>query len=1257
MEYKKFKDKRPAEPDNDSDSNDIIYVNPTDHDGPNFVPTSRSRNQRLQTRGIKKITVTAEDRSDQILRDAGIDTTGMSKQEKREFVKVIMMSKDEATPKAQKTEVDMSSEDALNDGWNSCGQTPHTKNRRDNDSTTIPDHDSIYKHQQPFISHEQSKVCVDQVAPNEESQDDKSRDKPKRTKILTGYSQNKVRIGRHNQSDIGNKSDGDVTKESTSNMEDKDMQQTILVKDAGIMGKQKTKREPGKRTTTQSKSVADERPKKQRKMEQYSHIVIDDDIPNTGSDTEMMDQRKSQKVLSAVTEDDDTQPPDSPEVFEFESPEEPEGIKVVNTPDEEDETTQEVNYNDGQQSQEIVQDSQMTPPVEDDSTSARHRLAGRTPPPRTLQKIHHVGEDISTSGKGSSTKSRNQSVLHHDSIPSETKVAFNFKSLKNKVVEMAHIVQNKFSHKCDKDGKGGSSGEPDITRKDSSSSQESDFYDVPALRRHYRRAKKVTQKYPLYAPDPGSVLSYTTVILQLMEIYSRKLTEAQAKAAEMIAWGEPVKCGRHVENTLDFAPTNRSRQNMYKAESSEEDEFVPYRPRSAMMRRPIRLKGNHSKANDDPDFVPEFSRGDTKALYDMDTQPFGDDVVRTENAEAALLDDNKHAITPSHQRQKQNSVKDEIISVGTDVDGWMSVEKQKNLPRIQRRRQSSDEKLTGKPEDCVSDSVKRRTAVPPVAHEVKPVRRTIYTGIPTNPGAVKKKEPQDIYNLSDDNSGEEFLTLKKGGANYKNRSTRSRHAKLQRKLLERSDSGYSIESIPSDDELVKHKGKMTRQKSSSPSHQSGLPSPPNLQTESSMDSLSQQSAAMINAQGELYSTQMCIQRERSAMKKRKQGSKQIPKDDNVYSVEEETETKDKRRKRMPSGQGEKRKESIKETSSAKGSSIDSCSDKSNDSAETQDYVGRVSPSVSVKSTEQLPVLREEPTLVDDMITPTDSPDNEDPADCLEKMDSQSPNFKKGRSAKKLKIAQFKSVECDTEVSFKESPDITDLGDVGPAVLVWEQQISTNIEDTRRGKRTRQHHQEMDVQKKRKQEPISLVPCPLCSIPFPHDQIEAHAAECEGSEVVNVSNGAIQKSSAEYEDDDGSGGHYEMPADGPMGFFQNSPRQAYSPSPQKHQTGKANDKSSKELTGETTEPVVRQMMLCYLCDENLPVGQEYDKHVAICLMEAQQRQAEADARGYIGARNSSLVTPEKRSTRSRIKEEQDSKLLGGLDQAWHQNEGD
>ncbi|XP_033756516.1 uncharacterized protein LOC117339178 [Pecten maximus] len=841
MERGKFKSRLP-EAENDSDSNDVIFVNPTDHDGPSYEPTSRDL--RLIKRGIKKPTMSAEDRNDQILRDAGIDTTGMSKQEKKEFVKVIMMSKDDGTPNSEKSGTSDTPSDA---GNSSSSQNQHT------DISAEPDPGAIYETHQ-YTGNEQSST-VHHLLPDDE--DDKSRNRPQRTKILTGYSH---RIGRHSRGDTKGEEDGETNKGWICSTKDNHLQQTLLVKDADVVENQKSKRGNGKRTTTQTKSFTEERLKKQRKMEQYSHIVIDDDEQNTASDKEPMEQRKSpQKISQTVMEDDDTQPPDSPEVFKMESPEESEEVRLINTLEEE--TTQD--YFDGQQSEDYIQtlvpNSQATPPNEA-SDNVQHRLAGRTPPPRLFHQIHNSGVEPPTSRKASPSKSKNSSTSYSDkgfeaNVPSETKGSFTIKTLKNKMVEMAHMVQNKFGHKSDKAGKGNTSGEPDITRKDSSSSQESDIYNVPTLIRHYRRAKKVTPRYPFYAPDPGSVQFYTKVIIQQLEIYSRKLTEVQTKAAEIIAWGEPVKCGRHAEKALDFAPVIRTRQNMYKEETSEEDDFVPYKPRTVLPRRHIKLKGSRSKVKDDPDYVPELTRSDDKGLYNTDTQPFGEKVEATMNEEIDLRDDSKPLISSSNQRQEGN----DDTAVKTDNDGWMSVEKQKNIPRTQRGQQSG-----------VNNESRR--AAHAVTPQVQPVRRTMYTDIPSNPGAVKKA---DVYNLSDDNSGEEFLTLKKSGGNYKNRSTRYRHVNFQRKLLEKSDSGCSIENIPSDEEndYVENIGKFIRQKAPSPTSPGKLASPPYLQSESSMDSLSQQSGAMINTQGELYSTQICLQRERSAKKTKKTSPK------------------------------------------------------------------------------------------------------------------------------------------------------------------------------------------------------------------------------------------------------------------------------------------------------------------------------------------------------------------------------------------------
>lgn len=79
-------------------------------------------------------------------------------------------------------------------------------------------------------------------------------------------------------------------------------------------------------------------------------------------------------------------------------------------------------------------------------------------------------------------------------------------------------------------------------------------------------------------------------------------------------------------------------------------------------------------------------------------------------------------------------------------------------------------------------------------------------------------------------------------------------------------------------------------------------------------------------------------------------------------------------------------------------------------------------------------------------------------------------------------------------------------------------------------------------------------------------------------------------------------------------------------------------------------------MCYVCDEEFPKGQVYDQHVQECLERAKNRQLEADTHGYAGSRTSAPATPDKRSTRSKVKDEQSSRLLDRLDQAWEQTEG-
>ncbi|XP_069139368.1 titin homolog [Argopecten irradians] len=1249
MEHRK--DRKPlVDVTEDSLTNDVIYVNPTDHDGPRFEQTMiTSRDQRLKKRGTKKPTMTAEERNDQILQEAGIDTTGMSKQEKREFLKVIMMSRDDVLPSKPSHPVG-------SDGGNSSSQISReddnlTPDTIGNDDNRIPDVNDNIDNPMPGINSGDDNFVPGpdtQCFGNEQSvgKSSHSGDKSylKSTPEKTTPSQNKVGICqpfRSNTEDNGHpeKEDGWLC----SHKEAQPVKDTV----------QKLKRVNGKRTAAQAKSIADDRSHKQRKMEQYAHIVIEEDddtddneqfsnpttfgkfltrpnLSNHETGSGKLEQKKSPPSHSAM-ETKQRKPPLFRSDMETKQRKPPLSGSDMETKQrtslsgsamERDQrsplsrSAMETKQRKSPLSPSAMEREQRKSPLSRNDMATEQRkspLSGGnmtddndTQPPTMSDEMetspphgtsNNAQQIINSGDEHVTTKTENMSDEKADtSIPQETKSNLNF--YKNKIEKFAHLVQGKVRWKSTKGEN--AAEESNLNCKDSTSSNDRDiefFYDIPALERHYKSAKKVcifqnlkqdNPKCPFYSPDPANVEWYAKVILQQLKLYSLMLTKAQSQAAEMVAWGEPVRCGRHMEQSLDIISVSRQKKNMVC--SSEEEEFVPYKPRTIRIRKLGRPRGNQVN---DPNYVPTHSSKDT-----IDTQPFGYD------AETAV-NDSQPVQSPDRRAQGDNVCVDE-------TDKWMSAEKHKNQQQAQK--QPNRRKLYSVIPTHSGMEVKtkakgdgnRRTIYTDIpthpGEEVKTKgdgnRRTIYTDIPTHPGKeVKTKAKGDVYNMSDENSGEEFLSLKRTGANYKTRRNR------QRKLLQKSDSGGSVESVLSDDQndCTEHSRKRQKETVS-------LPSPPYVQSESSLDSLSQQSAAMINAQGELYSTQVCLQRERSATKTRK----------NSGNAEGDTivikrQTKRKRKTSGPTLKAKKR--------TAQESNLDCHSDKSNisETQETQEY--DYLPSVSETLREELPDLQNDFTQSNERITPTDSIVCNEETAYLEKRDSQSPNFKKRRGSRKVEtVTRCEPDEQHTEITL----NFPDTGDIPPQVFP-----QTSGDDGT--KRPHHHDQEEIVQIK--QTPIKLIPCPLCSVPFPTDQIEAHASECEG----NQESPTVQNPVPVYPE---NGGLSDGQADGVMSFFKNSqsPTQATSPSPRKHRVKRADE---EDTTGKAIEPESRLTIACYICDERLPVGQEHERHVEVCLKNAFQRQEEADAKGYGGARKQG-----KRSTRARIKEEQDKDDQGG-----------
>ncbi|XP_067657333.1 uro-adherence factor A-like isoform X2 [Haliotis asinina] len=94
-------------------------------------------------------------------------------------------------------------------------------------------------------------------------------------------------------------------------------------------------------------------------------------------------------------------------------------------------------------------------------------------------------------------------------------------------------------------------------------------YSKAALLR--RSHQNDTSRRNYYAPASADHISYTKVIIQLFDIYFRKLSKEQVKAGSYIEWGESVKPGRHMTRTIDVKGRG---QKSYSWSSASDEEVT-----------------------------------------------------------------------------------------------------------------------------------------------------------------------------------------------------------------------------------------------------------------------------------------------------------------------------------------------------------------------------------------------------------------------------------------------------------------------------------------------------------------------------------------------------------------------------------------------------------------------------------------------------------------------------------------------------------
>ncbi|KAL3863849.1 hypothetical protein ACJMK2_005577 [Sinanodonta woodiana] len=99
---------------------------------------------------------------------------------------------------------------------------------------------------------------------------------------------------------------------------------------------------------------------------------------------------------------------------------------------------------------------------------------------------------------------------------------------------------------------------------------ESEADKVEPLHRHYRIVNGKVKKNPEFPLKTLDKLEYAKAILQMFEIYNRKLREAQTKCGNPLDWGETVKVGQHHTTTIDVK--RRGQAIMTVSDSEESDD-------------------------------------------------------------------------------------------------------------------------------------------------------------------------------------------------------------------------------------------------------------------------------------------------------------------------------------------------------------------------------------------------------------------------------------------------------------------------------------------------------------------------------------------------------------------------------------------------------------------------------------------------------------------------------------------------------------
>ncbi|XP_076102900.1 uncharacterized protein LOC143072021 isoform X1 [Mytilus galloprovincialis] len=703
-----------------------------------------------------------------------------------------------------------------------------------------------------------------------------------------------------------------------------------------------------------------------------------------------------------------------------------------------------------------------------------------------------------------------------------------------------------------------------------------EFYEFPSLKRHYRNVKKKENSAPtLFAPLDSNPKDYTKAILQLFTLYHNKLARLQKLSKSSIKWSkEPVRVGFHLDHTIDARKRGLNYDFLDDQEASTS--VVPIvvdMKENTNPQRPA-SKNFSMKIRKEPK-VQNNADEEINQFVDTFVSKPGLRSRRTRNTGTFTKEKSAYDFEPYPV--------DETFKVGAEKGKKRKLYNEtetKYCPLIEDESSNDfDDKFVGKG--------KRNMKLKKQNNE----------GNSEVPEKLETKSSRNKSNISDPTTNVKKAT----------RGSLKRHA---------SDlSTGSVESFKSDDmnNLLNPDQALSR-------------SP-----ELSLGGLSQKSDVLLDADGQLYSTQLCSMIEKRA---------RVPVSKSSFNLDTVDD------------------DSVQYLSqnSRNGSNLERAALSQNisrnvESTSTQSNFRPILPKQKEDSTSQVSQKQIGKTKTAKIIVihPSQSTvKNVEPVGQQSTLKSRmfghmSDLFKLG-SGNKSSSSKIKN-DDDPQGSHIRNKSFGDDEDLDTETHRFQPTSDVTVDDiqqinmktggirTYSKKQGRKRQLTNEETEPNKQPKIITVPCPLCNKQFPQDQIENHAADCNGP--VDDDNSRESTDSVQIQEIQ-AGRNLEQSTSGV----------------QRHGQGRASKKQDQDadfIVEDVESPRKSFSMECYICDKSFRNKKMLEQHVEKCLDEATQMQHEIETRGMDSILEPGEISPRKRATRSARTTEPNEGYSSGSDE--------